>query len=751
MEVDDDIISIIEDDEVENSKDLYSETWNILVVDDDEGVHSATKIALNDLSIFEKPLQLFHCYSVSETTALLKERKDFAVILLDVVMETEDAGLQMVSLIREKFGMDECRIILRTGQPGYAPELTIFNEYDINDYRTKSELNRTRLITSITAAIRSYRQIHTISENRRGLELIIEATSHLMDKKALQSFSQGVLTQLSSLLDLPRNGIVCVQKANLGLDKGSQLFISGAAGNLSNLITHPLSDMDDKSITSAIEEAIEVQTNIYRANYCVIYLQSSDGEGAVYMSTVKKPSEDDQRLLEVFAANMTACFNNVNLLEKLKYDAYFDQLTNLPNKARFILELEGITKSTPDSNVAALIDISHFSDINEGLGTDSGDEFLTLVAKRLEKTMSPHCFVARIRGDIFGVVGNEQYVNPANITEHMSSPFVMGAMNLSVRAHTAFYRMTSMNEAGATILNKIEVALSSAKKHPSQGFEYYSEDQETLSRDRMRIIQHLHSDFGQENLEVWYQPQVDIETGSVWGLEALLRWPDGKGGMVHSPDTFIPLAEYSGLIVDIGEWVLQKACSDFSKLRQFDNYPGHISVNISIPQFRDRELISKVEKAMSFHELGANELVLEITESLAMDDPESVVSLLKELQDMGVKSSLDDFGTGYSSLSYLKTLPINFLKIDKVFIREIHKNQELFEGGDFASTIKMLGDKLNLQVVAEGVETEEQKKFMQTIGCNLIQGFYYAKPMPFNELTEWLTDHTHCSIGKTAY
>jgi PleD family two-component response regulator len=425
MDFDDELINIIEDDEPDHQieSSCHVEPWNLLVVDDDEGVHTVTQLALKNITIFDRPLELFHCYSVNETKELLRKRNDFAVILLDVVMETDDAGLQMVGFIRKEMCMDECRIILRTGQPGYAPELTIFNDYDINDYRTKSELTRTRLITSITAAIRSYRQIHTISENRRGLELIIRATSHLMDTKAISSFSQGVLTQLASLLDFPKNGVVCVQKGFPNTANPNGLFISGAAGPLANLITHPLTDMENPEITAAIEKAVESKQHIYGEGFCVIYLQSNTNEGAVYINTIKHPSEDDQRLLEVFAANMSACFDNVHLVERLNYDAYNDPLTQLPNKARFALEVEKYTRGTSKEGVVALIDINHFSDLNEGLGIETADTFLVEFAKRLINELQSECFVARIRGDIFGILGPSEDVNPVRLSGVMEAPF----------------------------------------------------------------------------------------------------------------------------------------------------------------------------------------------------------------------------------------------------------------------------------------------------------------------------------------
>ncbi|MCP4595867.1 EAL domain-containing protein [Neptuniibacter sp.] len=751
MSSNDDFIQIIDDDEpLQTSSSRELPPWKILVVDDDEGVHSVTKLALKNLTILDRPLSLYHCYSVKETKEILQHNRDFAVILLDVVMETDDAGLQMVSYIRKEMQMEECRIILRTGQPGYAPELSIFNEYDINDYRTKAELTRNRLITSITAALRSYRQINTISENRRGLELIINATSYLMDRTAIRSFSQGVLTQLASLLNFPQNGIVCVQRGFPDAANPDGLFVAGAAGELSSLITHPIEDMHDTEARAAIEESIKKRHHIYGEDYCVIYLQSSDNEGAVYINTQHIPSEDDQRILEVFAANITACFNNVNMVERLNFAAYNDPLTLLPNRTRFIIELDHYANMAVPDKLVALIDISHFADLNEGLGIDAGNSMLMEFSKRLKSNLGEQCYIARLGADVFGIIGSETFLNPENLNVILSKPFQIQGMEIPVRTNIGLCRLTGNQVAGLTLLKHANIALTQAKQSNSSRFEYYAEEMEGNTRWRLNVIRRLHEDFDSRKLQLWYQPQIDLRNGKVWGLEALLRWPDAEQGFIQPPSTFIPLAEYSGLIIPIGDWVIEKACEDYAELKSLPDSPEYISVNVSIPQFRSSGFVGKVKDSLYRHQLEPNSLVLELTESLSIDDQSSVIDTLKDLQNAGIATSIDDFGTGYSSLSYLKDLPISCLKIDQAFVKDIRKEGEIFVGGDFADTILTLGNKMDLKVVAEGVETVEQMQYLRSIGCEIIQGFLYAKPMPMVELVKWL-EHWNMEKGSDQY
>ena len=253
---------IIDDGESESGCTL--EPWQVLVVDDDEEVHAATRLALARTTILGKPLALTHALSACEAKLILEKKRDFAAILLDVVMETEIAGLQLVSEIRKTFGMEECRIILRTGQPGSAPEIAVFNDYDINDYCTKSELTRTRLITALMAALRSYQQIRTIAENRRGLELIVRAVPSLMESHAINAFAEGVLTQIAALLKMPADGIVCAQKGS-PLDSGekSVLFVVAAAGRLADRVAKPLDKIGAPQIVDAITHALANHDHVF--------------------------------------------------------------------------------------------------------------------------------------------------------------------------------------------------------------------------------------------------------------------------------------------------------------------------------------------------------------------------------------------------------------------------------------------------------------------------------------------------------
>ena len=377
QDVDDDLIPLLDElpDVAAVPRPGSINEWPILVIDDDPEVHSATRFALTGVEILGRPLQLDYASSSAEAKKILHQRQDYAVILLDVVMETEDAGLQLVGFIRETLGMQEVRIILRTGQPGYAPELAVFTNYDINDYRTKAELSRTRLVTSLTAALRSFQQLRTIAEGRRGLEMIIRAAARLMQHQALSEFAEGVLIQVAAMLRLPPEGIVCAQRGSpIESDDSEGLYIVGAAGELAGYIGHPLNDLPDGSgAVSAIAQCMQARSNTFGKQSTVIYLSSGGRDGAVYMNTGFPLSDMDQQLIGVFGSNMSACFGNVRLLEDLNYTAYHDGLTHLANRTRFIMDLEEVATCDQPDICVVLLDIEHFADLNDGLGHDVGN------------------------------------------------------------------------------------------------------------------------------------------------------------------------------------------------------------------------------------------------------------------------------------------------------------------------------------------------------------------------------------------
>ena len=734
----DELIFLEEDDTPVDEE--CSEVWNVLVVDDDEEIHSVTRLALSDLTVSDRKLHFLHAYSGKEALEILAEQgNDIAIILLDVVMETDDAGLITAKKLREELNLSEPRIILRTGQPGYAPEENVIKEYDINDYKTKTELTRGRLVTTIISSIRSYQQILTINQSRLGLGKIISSAADLLEQHSVCGFCVGVISQISSLIDIESEGLVCA-RAGAILDKENDdgIYVLGAVGQFESMTSMKLEEISNDRIVLHVTQCLQSKEHVFTDEYCVLYLKSSNYEAAVCLQVGKEIDDINRQLLEVFLSSISIGYENVNLIHQLRNTAFRDWLTKLPNRNEFINMLEDLNRSDCcfAADTVALVDINHFSDVNDGLGQEVGNKLLITVTARLQTYLGQNVKMGRIGADVFGLIGMEDKVCPEVISSCFGAPFKAGDHTLPVNITLGLCRLSNSGYSGLNVLKQTNIALNRAKKKLTANFEYYAPEMEEETTWRLGMIRQLRTDFTDKKLEVWYQPQVDLISERIVGMEALLRWPDRDGGYI-SPALFVPLAEYSGLIIDIGAWVLEEACQHLSELCA-SGYNGlRVAVNISMPQFRDPEFVGMVKNTILEKDIKPEDLELEITESVVMDEPQIVVESLQELKRFGVTIAIDDFGTGFSSMSYLQQLPLDRLKVDRAFVKDVSPGKNAF----IAETIVTLGNKLGLQTIAEGVEEREQASYMLKLGCDEAQGFLYAKPMPFDQLVTFLEEY----------
>ncbi|MDP5144329.1 EAL domain-containing protein [Rheinheimera baltica] len=731
-ETDDDFLFLAEDEPAAPVNEQTLGEWHLLIVDDDEEIHTVTKLALSDLTVLGRRLVFHHAYSGKEAVEFLRHNPETALVLLDVVMETDDAGLRVVQRIRDELMMDELRIVLRTGQPGYAPEENVIKEYDINDYKTKTELTRSKLVTSIIASLRSYQQIRTINQSRRGLQKIINAGANLLEQHSLHEFSEGVVTQISSLIGLHAEGVLCAQIEDDG-SASENIYVLGAAGNYAPYIKCQLDRLDNERIVEQISKCLTTRQHLFTDKDTVLYLGNETHSAAVYIETNRPIDALDRQLIEVFLSNISIGYENVTLFQQLKHAAYIDPLTKTPNRNEFIQILQDTKRYEAENNVAVLIDINHFSDVNDGLGQDVGNELLIAVTFRLIEHFGVTAQLGRIGADVFGLVGPESELTPERLQAVFNQPFHASEHALQVDATFGLCRLIDTATQGLTILKHVYIALNKAKKQIGTNYQYYIADMEEEMAERLALLRMLRQDFSNDRLELWYQPQVSLKNHQVVGMEALLRWPQANGQFI-SPAVFIPLAEYSGLIVEIGSWVLEQACIQVKKLEQQGFSELRIAVNVSMPQFRNHGFVQSVIDCVNRYQVRPASLELEITESVVMDEPKIVIEALQKLKSFGIKVAIDDFGIGFSSLSYLQQLPLDRIKVDRAFIRDINQAA----GEVIAETIISLGKRLQLSTIAEGVETKDQEQAVKAMGCDEVQGFMYAKPMPPDELLLFL-------------
>ncbi|MGJ8691613.1 MAG: bifunctional diguanylate cyclase/phosphodiesterase [Thalassotalea sp.] len=730
---DDDFLFIDDSLDDEIIDDGNGEIWKVLIVDDDPEIHSVTQLALSDLIVLGRKLEYLHAYSGKDACQLIEENHDIVLVLLDVVMESDDAGLNVVKYIREDLGRAEIRIVLRTGQPGYAPEESVIKDYDINDYKTKTELTRRKLVTTVYAAIRSYQQIDAVNQNKKGLEHIIGSASELLEFYTVHDYAEGVVKQLKTIIPHSISSLFCARGQGIvdGVDDLS-FYVLGQTGLSSVIVNQKLEVLKNEQASSSINTCFQQKKHIVTESFVTLFLASGGYRASIYIELSQQLSELEQQLIEVFLTNVAIGYENVHLFQRLSNAAFKDWLTELPNRLEFVNLLDDFSQNSGVDLVAGLIDINHFSDINDGLGQDVGNQLLNAVTERLI-AYSENCQLARVGADVFGIIGPADLVNPEQLANLFIQPFAAGEQNLPINACFGFCTKEHAGARGVNVLNQINIALNLAKKARHDSFVYYAKEMEDQTLWRLSMIRQLRTDFSENRLALWYQPQLSLETGEVIGAEALLRWQTTDGSYI-SPAVFIPLAEYSGLIIEIGDWVIDQACIQIKSLAA-KGY-GHISVsvNVSIPQFRRKNFVDSIIETTERHQIDKSRLELEITENILMDDPQVVIDSLIRVKEKGIHIALDDFGTGYSSLSYLQKLPLDRLKVDRSFVIDIAKEGKSV----IADTIISLGKQMGLKVIAEGIEEVEQQDHLIAQGCHEVQGFYYAKPMPEEEFLAYL-------------
>jgi len=384
--------------------------------------------------------------------------------------------------------------------------------------------------------------------------------------------------------------------------------------------------------------------------------------------------------------------------------------------------------------MVAVIDIDHFSDVNDGLGQDVGNLLLRSVALRLTDQFGSSVFVSRISADVFGIFGSADLVTPNAFNELFSLPFRAGEHYIPLRVTCGFASAANPERVnGKGLLKQVYIALKNAKNNSFDRYNYYEPSMEQDTQRRLHLVRRLRADFANRKLEVWYQPQVELTTKKVIGVEALLRWPQSDGSFI-SPAEFIPLAEYSGLIVEIGSWVIEEACRQINAFDEIGLPQLRVAVNVSVPQFRKRDFPELVEKQIEQWGINPERIELEITESIVMEDPDLVADILRRLKKQGIKVAIDDFGVGFSSLSYLQKLPLDRIKIDKTFVN----NSDQESGQIIIETIVDMAGRLGLNVLAEGIEEQAQLDYFLGLKCAEGQGYLFAKPMPAEQLISLL-------------
>lgn len=425
---------------------------------------------------------------------------------------------------------------------------------------------------------------------------------------------------------------------------------------------------------------------------------------------------------------------------RLNYLAYHDELTHLPNRSLFEDRFRQATFQTPESQIVAtiLLCIDRFNNIRDSLGHANGNQILIELAERLEKRSGKASTVARFDGDEFAILMPQASMGEVleiteNILRDLKLPFNIEGHEIFITASMGISVFRDDGTDIQTLLKNAGAALTRAREEGGNNYKFYTVEMNLRAIKRLSLENDLRRAVDRSEFNIYYQPKIDTASGQIVGTEALLRWQHPTLGIIP-PNDFIPAAEETCLIVPIGEWVLRAACVQ-TKLWHDEGYPLNIAVNLSAIQFQEPDLAGLIAGIIDESGLDPHFLNLEVTETCIMANSDAAFETLSRLREIGVKISIDDFGTGYSSLGYLKTLPIDVLKIDRSFIRDLTNSPD---DSAMVSAILTLAHNLNLEVVAEGVETEEQLAVLRTMKCDEWQGYLCSKPVAADSLKSLL-------------
>lgn len=732
------LINIVDDSAEKAIKDEQRDdlgSWKVAIIDDEDAVHQVTKLALADVIINERKLEFISAYSGEEGFKLLQQHPDCAVVLLDVVMEQADSGLKLADRIRSELMQNNLQIILRTGQPGYAPEEDVIARYEINDYKTKSELTHNKLYTSIATAIRSYVHLCSLEESKEGLRHVIRASANLMKERSVHEFANGVLKQINAMFNLRAQGIFCVSQRpqkgpeELSSDQHNAFQIVATSQQYTAIHGKNLQDIDDSLETQLVESALSQKQHIFGSDYSALYLSTpSQWEGVIVTKGNLDPEVIDQEILKVFCMNISLGLENAKFFSHLNEAAYTDNLTGLYSRTGLIEHAQQSYQGCEDKLTLFIVDIDYFHEIIDSLGYDFGSEVLKKMAFQLRQSFVSEAIIARLHTDVFAIALPDSKLDIKAVSKICSKPLIVegNSIRLGVTLGEAHEHAGQYKLNADELLRHAEIALKVAKEEHRGAGKCFEPQFEQDKRSRLDMLADFRNGLAQHELFLVLQPKVAVHHQRIVGYEALIRWQHPQKGLIP-PVAFIPIVEHSGLYFELDLYVFKQA------LMLLNNHPEidqPVSINISANSLHHHDFISELKKLMAQYDVDIARIEIEITEN-ALIRSDMAILHLRALKALGFVLCLDDFGAGYSSLAYLAKLPLDVIKIDRSFVSSIDHSDSALA---ILKGMLQICQQLNKRIVVEGVETAEQLSLIKSLGVEVVQGFYFYKPMHLEQV-----------------
>lgn len=838
-----------EDDTIQNTALETPSAWKILMVDDEADILAILRLTLLDMSIEGRTVQLFEAPSAAAAKVILHEQPDLALVLLDVVMETDSAGLELARHIRQDLDNHLVQIVLVTGQPGYAPQRKVIMDYEINGYRLKTELTAEKIFVTVYAAIRSHHTLLKVLQQQRQLDeaeqlakrdslmrclvessldaiigktpdgivtswnpaaerifayaasemlgrsidLIIPADRREEDHQLTQAIYHGEsislfetqrLTKAGQLIDVLLT-LSPIKDANskvigvseIGRDISERKQAEDRQRLAATVFTHAreailITDQAGKIIDvndtfSRItgynrDEVVGKNPRILKSGlhnqdfYAEMWKQiHEDGfwngefwnrhkDGQLYVQkTVISVVPDAHGK----PGHYVELFSDVTLMkaheQELQHLAHFDRLTNLPNRTLLADRMQQAMSQVERRNLqlgVVYLDLDGFKAVNDDYGHAAGDLLLTTLASRMQRVLREGDTLARMGGDEFAAI----LIDLANIEDSLpllnrllaaaAEPVMVGdtVLNVTASIGATFFPQTQEVDADQ-LLRQADQAMYQAKLSGKNHVHIFDGVQDNNIRIYHETLDQIRRALAENEFVLFYQPKVNMRSGAIIGVEALIRWQHPEKGLLP-PAEFLPVIDDHPLAVDVGEWVLNTAMSQV-EIWQQAGVDIVVSVNIGAQQLLQNDFVNRLQATLAAHPaIKPGSIELEMLETSALNDLKQASQVIKACSECGIKFALDDFGTGYSSLTYLKQLPVSQLKIDQSFVRDM-----LAQPDDLAilQGVLSLAGAFGREVIAEGVETQAHGELLLQLGCELAQGYGIARPMPAEEILAW--------------
>ena len=720
--------------------------WVVLSVEDNQPYQDVLESALQEVAFEGRKIELLRASSAASAATILSKRQDISLILLDIVMETDDAGFYLIDTIRNVIGDELVRIVVLTGQPGVKPHDKAINEYNISEYWNKTDLSADKLKSVVVSNLRTWQISQELQIARRGLQMIVDASRSLTARQDTSEFAHTVLEEIARVINVPNTGgIVCIVKT--GIESLQLAPIVAASSHFRELIDARLEnvfsiyDEDRKQrVEKAIFEAWQTQQHIFENDFTLLFFDTSEHDEKQYLMLVDSPHALDSNhlnLLQAFAENISSGFVNQALMNKLSQLAYLDTPTGIHNFNWLARELGQQSTYHINNSSLVLFRLLNYDTAEIMAGHDYATKMFKAFCLFINEQLPKHYLLAVWDRETVALVftldnkpGEDKLRAIRNTTMEMDE--------LDIQLQFQVGTMDFKDTQSLSLAEVLVLANTALGKARSSGVDVYNFDYALIQRlaNRMRILTALKKALTtREAFFLVLQPKVNLATGKPVGFEALLRWRM-EDNTLCPPSEFIPIAEASGLSLEISEMVVAKTIEVIQRL-QAEGYSLPVSFNLANSDVVSPIIFNEIHRCIDEQEIDASLLDIEVTETQATEDYTVINPLLRSFIDKGVGVSIDDFGTGYSSLSQLADLAATTIKLDQKFVNDLtaeNKDKALH----IVQMIARLAERFAFKLIAEGVETEEQRQLLMENGYQHAQGYYFAKPMPMDELLDWL-------------